>query len=116
MELSLNNLFGGINSDKNNNISKYKEPLSINEIRKQKITKLSEDKIYRYNFTSKDPKNESSVMMVYFQTEYLPFNDNNIFNEEMYEKYIKYNIINDMMFYLFNEAFYDELRTEQQLG
>ena len=116
MELSLNNLFGGINSDKNNNIVKYKEPLSINEIRKQKITKLSEDKIYRYNFKSKDPKNESSVMMVYFQTEYLPFNDNNIFNEEMYEKYIKYNIINDMMFYLFNEAFYDELRTEQQLG
>ena len=117
MELSLTNLFGGINLEQNkNNISKYKEPLSINEIRKQKITKLPEDKIYRYNFISKDPKNESSVMMVYFQTEYLPFNDNNILNEEMYEKYIKYILINDMMYYLFNEAFYDELRTEKQLG
>ena len=115
METSLKYLFGGINQEKNNN-SKYKESLSINEIRKQKITKIPNDKIYRYNFTSKDPKNESSVMVVYFQTEYIPFNDNNIFNEELYEKYIKYSLINNMMFYIFNESFYDEIRTEKQLG
>ena len=112
MEKSLNNLFGGINPENN---SKHKEPLSINEIRKQKITKLSNDKIYRYNFSSKDEKNESSVMMIYYQIDDLSFN-NNIFNPELYEQYLKYTIISDMIFYIFNELFYDELRTQQQLG
>ena len=112
MEKNLNNLFGGINPENN---SKHKEPLSINEIRKQKITKLSNDKIYRYNFSSKDEKNETSVMKVYYQIDDLSFN-NNIFNPELYEQYLKYTIISDMIFYIFNELFYDELRTQQQLG
>ena len=112
MEKSLNNLFGGINPENN---SKHKEPLSINEIRKQKITKLSNDKIYRYNFSSKDEKNETSVMKVYYQIDDLSFN-NDIFNPELYEQYLKYSAISKMIFYIFNVSFYDELRTQKQLG
>jgi len=112
-ESELNRLFGGINPE---NDIKHKEPLSLNEIRKQRIVKLSYDKIYRYNFTSKDTQNESSTMSVYFQTENTCFKENNIFNQELYEKYIKHYVLSCMMYYIFNEKFYDELRTQQQLG
>ena len=55
-------------------------------------------------------------MLVYFQTENTCFNENNTFNQQLYEKYIKYYVLNCMMYYIFNEKFYDELRTQQQLG
>ena len=112
IESELHTLFGG---SKDNNII-HKEPLSINEIRKQRIVNLPNDKIYRYNFTSKDEQNESSTMLVYFQTINANFNDKDIFNQKLYERYIKYYILSMMLYYIFNELFYDKLRTEQQLG
>ena len=116
IEKELNALFGGINTDNNLNHKDHKEPLSINEIRKQRIVNFPSDKIYRYNFTSKDPKNESSTMLIYIQTININYNDKDHFNLELYEKYIKYYSINYMIFYIFNELFYDILRTQQQLG
>ena len=113
IETELNTLFGGSKSDHN---LKHKEPLSINEIRKQRIVNLPHDKIYRYNFRSKDIKNESSTMLVYFQTGNGVFNDKDIFNQELYEKFNKYYILNCMIYFIFNELFYGKLRTEQQLG
>jgi insulysin len=113
IETELNYLFGGINSEINN---QHKEPLSINEIRKQKQVNFPSDKIYRYNLSSKDPKNESSTMLVYFQIDDFCFNKKDIFNQQLYEKYIKYFVLNYMMLYIYNETFYDVLRTEQQIG
>ena len=113
IEIELNSLFGGINPEINN---QHKEPLSINEIRKQKLVNFPSDKIYRYNFSSKDPKNESSTMLVYFQIDDFCFNKKYIFNQQLYEKYIKYFVLNYMMLYIYNETFYDVLRTEQQIG
>ena len=118
IENELNALFGGANSDSNKtkSIKEYKEPLSLNEIRKQQVVNLPSNKIYRYNFTSKDPKNESSTMLVYFQTVNVNFNDKDIFNPKLYEEYIKNFILNYIMYYIFNELFYDILRTKEQLG
>ena len=113
IESELNKLFGGINSE---NDIKHKEPLSPNEITKQKMVKLSYDKIYRYNFTSKDSQNESSTMSVYFQTENTCFKKDNIFNQELYDNYIKHYVLSSMILCIFNEKFYSELRTQQQLG
>ena len=109
IETELYNLFGGKKQE-------HKEPLSINEIRKQREVKLPCDKIYRYNFCSKDPKNESSTMLVFFQTFNANFNDKNAFNPQLYENYIKIFCLNYIMFYIFNELFYEILRTKEQLG
>ena len=109
IETELYNLFGGKKQE-------HKEPLSINEIRKQREVKLPCDKIYRYNFCSKDPKNESSTMLVFFQTVNANFNDKNAFNPQLYENYIKIFCLNYIMFYIFNELFYEILRTKEQLG
>jgi insulysin len=109
IETELYNLFGGKKQE-------HKEPLSINEIRKQREVKLPCDKIYRYNFCSKDPKNESSTMLVFFQTINANFNDKNAFNPQLYENYIKIFCLNYIMFYIFNELFYEILRTKEQLG
>ena len=109
IETELSNLFGGKKQE-------HKEPLSINEIRKQREVKLPCDKIYRYNFCSKDPKNESSTMLVFFQTVNANFNDKDKFNPQLYENYIKIFCLNYIMFYIFNELFYEILRTNEQLG
>ena len=116
IETELHNLFGGIRPEDKINNKVHKEPLSINEIRKQREVNIPSDKIYRYNFSSKDPKNESSTMLVYFQTVNANFKDKDIFNPQLYENYIKIFCLNYIMFYIFNELFYDILRTKEQLG
>ena len=55
-------------------------------------------------------------MLVYFQIDDFCFNKKDIFNQQLYEKYIKYFVLNYIMLYIYNETFYDVLRTEQQIG
>ena len=88
-----------------NKISK-KENLSINEIRKKRILNLAENKIYRYNFSSKDTSNENSTLIIYFQ-----YNLANNKNEELKNK-IKILFLTK----IFQEDFYADLRTKQQIG
>ena len=95
---------------------KIKEVLSINEIRKQGIINIPEDKIFRYNFKSKDSENESSTILIFFQIGNFNYNENNVINKKKYEHYIKYKSILFMIHSIFYEIFYDELRTQQQVG
>jgi len=96
--------------------NKNKDILSINEIRKQRIINLPEGIIYRYNFSSKDKENESSTILIYFQIDNFHYNDNNIFNKNKYDEYIKNKCLLFMIHSIFYEHFYDELRTDQQVG
>lgn len=111
IENELEKNFGG-EKIKNN----HKDILSINEIRKQRIINLPEGNIYRYNFSSKDKENESSTILIYFQIGNFHYNDNNIFNKDKYEEHIKNKSLLFMIHSIFYEHFYDELRTDQQVG
>ena len=111
VENELEKNFGGENVK-----NKNKEILSINEIRKQRILNLPEGIIYRYNFSSKDKENESSTILIYFQIGNFYYNDNNIFNKEKYDIFIKNKSLLFMIHSIFYEHFYDELRTVQQVG
>ena len=95
---------------------KYKEILSVNEIRKQRIINVPENKIYRYNFKSKDNENESSTILLYFQIGNFYYIENNIFHKNIYEQNIKYKSLLFIIHSIFYEIFYDELRTIQQIG
>ena len=95
---------------------KYKEILSVNEIRKQRIINVPENKIYRYNFKSKDNENESSTILLYFQIGNFYYIENNIFHKNIYEQNIKYKSLLFIIHSIFYEIFYDELRTIQQVG
>ena len=110
VEDEMKKLFGGENQNKS------KEILSINEIRKQRIINVPEDIIYRYNFFSKDKENESSTILIYFQIGNFYFNDKNIFNKKIYEEYVKNKGLLYVFHSAFYEIFYDELRTQQQIG
>ena len=90
--------------------------LSVNEIRKQRIVNLPDNKIYRYNFSSKDKENESSTILVYFQIDNFNYNNNNNINKNNYDEYVKNRSCLYMINSIFNEIFYDELRTDQQVG
>jgi secreted Zn-dependent insulinase-like peptidase len=103
-----------INGENEN--KKNKECLSINEIRKQRIVHLPDNKIYRYNFSSKDKENESSTILIYFQIDNFNYNNNNIFNNNAYNEYIKNRSCLYIIHSIFYELFYDELRTDQQVG
>ena len=103
-----------INGENEN--KKNKEFLSINEIRKQRIVHLPDNKIYRYNFSSKDKENESSTILIYFQIDNFNYNNNNIFNNNVYNEYIKNRSCLYIIHSIFYELFYDELRTDQQVG
>ena len=96
--------------------NKHKEILSINEIRKQQIIIVPEDKMCRYNFFSKDKENESSTILIYFQIDNFYYNTNNIINQKIYEEDIKYKCLLFVINSMFYESFYDELRTKQQVG
>ena len=96
--------------------NKNKDILSINEIRKQRILNIPEGIIYRYNFSSKDKENESSTILIYFQIGNFHYNDNNIFSKDKYEEHIKNKSLLFMIHSIFYEHFYDELRTDQQVG
>ena len=108
LENELSKCFGGENQNK--------EKLTIGEIRKQRIINLPEDKIYRYNFSSKDKENESSTILIYFQIGDFYYNDKNIFDKKMYEEYIKHKALQFIIYNIFYEVFYDDLRTQQQIG
>ena len=111
VEKNLEKYFSGVNENKKN-----KDILSINEIRKQRIIFVPEDKIYRYNFKSKDQENELSTILIYFQIGNYYYNENNIINKELYEENIKIRSLVFMIHSIFYEIFYDELRTQQQVG
>ena len=111
IENELEKNFGGENLK-----NKNKDILSINEIRKQRIINIPEDIVYRYNFSSKDKENESSTILIYFQIGNFHYNDNNIFNKNKYDEYIKNKSLLFMTHSIFYEHFYDELRTNQQVG
>jgi len=111
LENELTKWFKGDNDNKNN-----KEILSRNEIRKQRIIKIPEKKAFRYNFSSKDKENESSTIIIYFQIDNFYYNENNIFNKTIYDEYIKNKALLYMILSIYYEIFYDELRTEQQVG
>ena len=96
--------------------NKKRELLSINEIRKQQIIELPQDKIYRYNFYSKDKENETSTLLIYFQIGNYNYNNNNIINKEMYEENIRIKSLRFFIYSIFCESFYGELRTQQQVG
>ena len=96
--------------------NKNRELLSINEIRKQQIIELPQDKIYRYNFYSKDKENESSTILIYFQIGNYYYNNSDIINKEMYKENIRVKSLIFFMRSIFYESFYDELRTQQQVG
>ena len=108
VENEINKYFGGENEKRNR--------LSINEIRKQRIINIPENKIYRYNFSSKDKENDLSTILIYFQIGNFYFNDKNIFNEKIYEENIKNKSLLFIIYTLFNQDFYNELRTNQQVG
>ena len=110
VENNIKKIFIGENQNKN------KEILSINEIRKQRIINIPEDIIYRYNFSSKDKDNESSTILIYFQIGNFTYIKNNIYNKELYEEYIKNKSLLFIIHAIFYESFYDELRTQQQIG
>ena len=109
VENELEQLFGG-------GIKKNKEILSLNEIRKQRIVNIPDNKIYRYNFKSKDKENESSTIMIYFQIGNFYYIENNIFHKNIYEQNLKYKCLLFLIHSIFYEIFYDELRTQQQVG
>ena len=111
VENSLNELFGSMNQNKNG-----KELLSINEIRKQRVIDIPFNKIYRFNFSSKDKENESSTILIYFQIGNFNYNKNDIFNQQKYRDYIKYKSLLFIINSIFSESFYDDLRTQQQIG
>ena len=79
--------------------------LSINEIRKFRIVKLPHSVIYKHYFTSKDELNEDSCLLTYIQIA----NTNKTNN-------IKLKALTLLIEQIFSEDFFDELRTQQQLG
>ena len=108
LENEINKCFCGENQNK--------DKLSIEEIRKQRIINLPEDIIYRYNFSSIDKENESSTILIYFQIGDFYYNDKNIMDKKIYEEYIKHKALQFIIYNIFYEIFYDELRTQQQIG
>lgn len=85
-------------------LSSSPKQITQNEIRKFRITSLSSDVHYSYTFESGDKENENSCVLCFIDIGH------------KIEKDIKAQSLLRIIEHIFDEDFFDDLRTRQQLG